>query len=66
MEANNEGFQAQHVHAIGFSLGAHVVSFTSNALEKAIGIKFNRITGRMEFNLIEIDESTNGNWNFAI
>lgn len=29
MEENNEGFKASNVHAIGFSLGAHVASFTS-------------------------------------
>lgn len=66
MEENNEGFEASKVHAIGFSLGAHVASFASmeliefidsrylcfftfffagNAIEKALGVKFNRITG---------------------
>lgn len=29
MEENNEGFKASDVHAIGFSLGAHVASFAS-------------------------------------
>jgi Lipase len=29
MEENNEGFKAKNVHAIGFSLGAHVASFAS-------------------------------------
>lgn len=29
MEENNEGFKASNVHAIGFSLGAHVASFAS-------------------------------------
>jgi Lipase len=29
MEENNEGFKAENVHAIGFSLGAHVSSFAS-------------------------------------
>lgn len=68
MEENNEGFKASNVHAIGFSLGAHVASFASmnlnkfmarlnrlfstwhfcfagNAIEKSLGVKFNRITG---------------------
>lgn len=29
MEENNVGFKAGNVHAIGFSLGAHVASFAS-------------------------------------
>ena len=29
MEENNDGFKAANVHAIGFSLGAHVASFAS-------------------------------------
>lgn len=32
MEENNEGFKASDVHAIGFSLGAHVASFASTNL----------------------------------
>ncbi|KAG5683164.1 hypothetical protein PVAND_012461 [Polypedilum vanderplanki] len=45
MEQNNEGFKAANVHVIGFSLGAHVASFASNAVEKALGEKFSRISG---------------------
>jgi Lipase len=38
MEESNEGFKASTVHAIGFSLGAHVASFASNyALHKIYG-----------------------------
>lgn len=33
MEENNEGFKASKVHAIGFSLGAHVASFASMKLD---------------------------------
>ncbi|XP_058452169.1 pancreatic lipase-related protein 2-like [Malaya genurostris] len=45
LKANHPEFSSKDLHAIGFSLGAHVLSFTSNALEKSIGIKFKRITG---------------------
>ncbi|XP_055589568.1 pancreatic lipase-related protein 2-like [Uranotaenia lowii] len=45
LKANHPEFSCRDLHAIGFSLGAHVLSFTSNALEKSIGIKFRRITG---------------------
>lgn len=40
----NRGFQIEKVHAIGFSLGAHVASFASNAANLANGTKFDRIT----------------------
>lgn len=36
---------AFRIHAIGFSLGAHVVAFTSNVLENRTHIRFERITG---------------------
>lgn len=45
LQANHPEFNTRDMHGIGFSLGAHVVSFTSNALEKSIGTKFRRITG---------------------
>ncbi|XP_058120411.1 phospholipase A1-like [Anopheles ziemanni] len=45
LQANHPEFSTRDLHAIGFSLGAHVLSFTSNALEKSIGFKFRRITG---------------------
>ena len=45
IEAKNRDFKAEKVHAIGFSLGAHVVSFASNKLEKVNSKKFERITG---------------------
>ena len=45
LQANHPEFESQNIHAIGFSLGAHVLSFTSNALENAIGSKIKRITG---------------------
>ncbi|XP_050089310.1 uncharacterized protein LOC126573332 [Anopheles aquasalis] len=45
LQANHPEFSSRDLHAIGFSLGAHVLSFTSNALEKSIGVKFRRITG---------------------
>lgn len=38
-------FNIKNVHGIGFSLGAHVVSFTSNYLKETIGLKLKRITG---------------------
>lgn len=45
LKANHPEFSCRDLHSIGFSLGAHVLSFTSNALEKSIGVKFRRITG---------------------
>lgn len=42
---SNRSFRANKLHIIGFSLGAHVAAFTSNALEKLTGEKVDRITG---------------------
>lgn len=42
---SQETFDVSHVHAIGFSLGAHVVAFTSNFLKNVTGRGFTRITG---------------------
>lgn len=38
-------FRADEMHAIGFSLGAHFVSFVSNRMYKTNGKKLQRITG---------------------
>lgn len=35
------------IHLVGFSLGAHVVSFASNIVRKSIGVMFERITGTL-------------------
>lgn len=35
----------ESVHLIGFSLGAHVVSFVSNIVRQETGTVFDRITG---------------------
>lgn len=40
----------EKLHLIGFSLGAHVVSFASNIVQKESGAFFNRITGEIVFN----------------
>lgn len=39
--------QFEKVHLIGFSLGAHVVSYASNIVKKESGAFFNRITGEI-------------------
>lgn len=36
----------KEVHMIGFSLGAHVVSYASNVIQDSLGILMNRITGK--------------------
>lgn len=43
-DSSRRRFQIKDIHAIGFSLGAHVAGFASNALEGAVGQKFQRIT----------------------
>lgn len=43
-ENKSGSFQIKNIHAIGFSLGAHVAGFASNAVEEAAGHKFRRIT----------------------
>lgn len=46
LEDNSAGkFNPSAVHAIGFSLGSHVVAFTSNLLENRTNESFQRITG---------------------
>lgn len=45
LQMNNTMFNIDKVHAIGFSLGAHVASFASNVLENSTGKKLTRITG---------------------
>lgn len=41
-------FRADDIHGIGFSLGAHFVSFVSNRMFKTNGKKLQRITGKKE------------------
>ncbi|XP_063697709.1 inactive pancreatic lipase-related protein 1-like [Culicoides brevitarsis] len=45
LQKNSQEFNISHVHAIGFSLGAHVVAFTSNVLKNSTGKGLSRITG---------------------
>jgi hypothetical protein len=45
LKFNYPEFEPEKIHAVGFSLGAHVLGFTSNNLQMAIGSKFRRITG---------------------
>lgn len=45
LKRNSKNFNVGHVHAIGFSLGAHVVAFTSNVLRNVTGVGLSRITG---------------------
>lgn len=39
-------FRSNEIHGIGFSLGAHFISFVSNRMFKTNGRKLHRITGR--------------------
>ncbi|XP_055918639.1 uncharacterized protein LOC129950742 [Eupeodes corollae] len=45
LAADNSEFNPTELHIIGFSLGAHVAGFASNALERSTGKKVRRITG---------------------
>ncbi|XP_055857623.1 pancreatic triacylglycerol lipase-like [Episyrphus balteatus] len=45
LAAGNTEFDPNKLHIIGFSLGAHVAGFASNALERLTGKKVKRITG---------------------
>lgn len=46
-----EDFRLNKIHAVGFSLGAHVASFVSNFIFKRMGQKFERITGELMVNM---------------
>lgn len=45
LKNNSANFDVGKVHAVGFSLGAHVVAFTSNVLKNVTGKGLSRITG---------------------
>lgn len=47
-----KNFRLNKIHAIGFSLGAHVASFVSNLIFKRTGLKFERITGKL---MVKVD-----------
>jgi hypothetical protein len=47
LKANYPETDLRDIHAVGFSLGAHVVSFTSNILKKIMKYRFRRITGKI-------------------
>lgn len=45
---NDEGLQKfRKIHLIGFSLGAHVVSYASNIVKHQTAVLFDRITGTL-------------------
>lgn len=46
-------FRANEMHGIGFSLGAHFVSFVSNRMFKMNGKKMQRITGMNHLNAVQ-------------
>lgn len=45
LQQNSPKLNISEIHAIGFSLGAHVVAFTSNVLNNSTGMMLRRITG---------------------
>ncbi|XP_053685899.1 pancreatic lipase-related protein 2-like [Sabethes cyaneus] len=45
LQVNYPEFSLRDVHVIGFSLGAHLPSFVSDALKQSIGVQLMRITG---------------------
>lgn len=47
-----KGFKLRKLHAIGFSLGAHVVGMASNAVRDKFNVQFQRITG--DFQIFEL------------
>lgn len=45
LKSNSHELDIAKIHAIGFSLGAHVVAFTSNVIKNSTGKGLSRITG---------------------
>lgn len=60
-------FMVRNMHAVGFSLGAHVAAFASNALERHVNQRFDRITGE-NFDICGcvLRESDNDYWHFRL
>lgn len=46
-------YDVEKIHAIGFSLGAHVAAYASNELRRKIGKQFGRITGKFLTSLLK-------------